>query len=86
MSPSEPRIPLPKSWPTHVRAAILHVIALAQFATAHTRSWAANSVNARIRLRSKCVVYAGLKSHRSTPATASKAPAGEPTDWHKPVA
>ena len=34
MSPSEPRIPLPESWPIHVPAAILHVIALAQFATA----------------------------------------------------
>jgi transposase InsO family protein len=45
-----PRIPLPKSWSTHVHAAILHVIALAQFATAHTRSWAANSINSRIRL------------------------------------
>ena len=53
MSPSEPRIPLPKSWPIHVRVAILHVIALAQFATAHTRSWAANSVNARIRLQAE---------------------------------
>jgi hypothetical protein len=36
-----------------VRAAILHVISLAQFATAHTRSWAANSVNARIRLKAE---------------------------------
>jgi hypothetical protein len=53
MSPSGPRIPLPKSWPIHVRVAILHVIALAQFATAHTRSWAANSVNARIRLQAE---------------------------------
>ena len=51
MSPSEPRIPLPKSWPIHVRIAILHVIALAQFATAHTRSWAANNVKSRIRLK-----------------------------------
>jgi hypothetical protein len=45
------RIPLPKSWPIHVRSAILHVISLAQFTTAHTRSWAANSINARIRLK-----------------------------------
>jgi hypothetical protein len=45
------RIPLPKSWPAHVRAAILHVMSLAQFATAHTRGWAANSVNSRIRLQ-----------------------------------
>ena len=53
MSPSEPRIQLPKSWPIHVRGAILQVISLAQFATAHTRSWAANSVNARIRLQAE---------------------------------
>jgi hypothetical protein len=44
---------LPKSWSRHVRWAILHVISLAQFATAHTRSWAANSVNARIRLKAE---------------------------------
>ena len=53
MSPSEPRIPLPKFWPIHVRAGMLHVIALAQFATAHTRSWVANRVHARIRLQAE---------------------------------
>ncbi len=53
MKTENPRIPLPKSWPTHVRVAILHVISLAQFATAHTRSWAANSINARIRLQAE---------------------------------
>jgi transposase InsO family protein len=47
------RISLPKSWPIHVRTAILHVISLAQFATAHTRSWAANSINSRIRLQAE---------------------------------
>ena len=31
------QIPLPKSWPINVRTAILHVISLAQFATARTR-------------------------------------------------
>lgn len=46
-----PRIPLPKSWTTHVRSAVLHVISLAQFAAAYTRGWAANSINARMRLR-----------------------------------
>ena len=50
MKAENPPIPLPKSWPTHVRAAILHVISLAQFATAYTRSWSANSINSRIRL------------------------------------
>ena len=53
MKAEDPRIPLPKSWSTHVRGAILHVISLAQFATAHTRSWAANSVNTRIRLQAE---------------------------------
>ena len=47
------QIPLPKSWPINVRTAILHVISLAQFATARTRSWAANSINSRIRLRAE---------------------------------
>ena len=53
MKTANPQIPLPKSWPIHVRTAILHVISLAQFATAHTRSWAANSVNSRIRLQAE---------------------------------
>jgi hypothetical protein len=42
-----------EAWPTHVASAVLHVISLAQFATAYTRGWAANSVNARIRLKAK---------------------------------
>jgi putative transposase len=44
------QIPLPKLWPETVKSAVLQVISLAQFAAAHTRGWAANSVNARIRL------------------------------------
>jgi hypothetical protein len=43
---------LPKDWPKHVRAAILQVIALAQFALVHTRSLAANSLLPRVRLKS----------------------------------
>ena len=46
-----PAIPLPKSWTKHVRTAMLHVISLAQYATAYTRSWAADSTNARIRIK-----------------------------------
>lgn len=46
-----PRIPLPKSWNKQVRSAMLHVISLAQYATVYTRSWAADSRNARVRLR-----------------------------------
>jgi transposase InsO family protein len=45
-----PKVPLPKSWNKHVKSAIVHVVSLAQYATAYTRSWAADSSNARIRL------------------------------------
>lgn len=31
------RFPLPKAWPARVRAALLHVIALAQYAAVYTR-------------------------------------------------
>jgi hypothetical protein len=53
MACENPRISLPKLWPIPVRAAILHLMALAQFATAHTLSWAANSLNSRIRLKAE---------------------------------
>jgi transposase InsO family protein len=46
----QPRIPLPKSWTKWVRSALLHVVSLAQYATAYTCSWAAGSVNPRLRL------------------------------------
>ena len=45
-----PRIPLPKQWPQFVKSAVLRVLSLAQFTTAYTRGWAANSINARIRI------------------------------------
>jgi putative transposase len=45
-----PALTIPKSWPRSVQAAIVQVIALAQYALAYTRSWAANSPNERIRL------------------------------------
>ena len=48
-----PKIPLPKGWRRHVRSAMLHVISLAQYATAYTHGWAANSVNTRIRLKAE---------------------------------
>src|SRR5438128_1664706 len=43
-------IPLPNSWSKRIRSAVLHVISLAQYAVVRTRSWAADSPNARIRL------------------------------------
>ena len=48
---SRPKIPLPKQWPDRVRSGVLHAISLAHFSLTYTRSWAANSWNARIRLK-----------------------------------
>jgi hypothetical protein len=36
-----------------VRSAVIHTIALARTSITHTRSWAANSYNARIRLKTE---------------------------------
>ena len=47
------KTPLPDTWPATVKSAVLHVISLAQFAAAHTRGWAADSVNARVRLKAE---------------------------------
>ena len=44
-------IPLPKSWPRRVRSAVIQVLSLAHFSLITTRSWAANSWNARVRLK-----------------------------------
>ena len=49
----KPKIPLPKGWTGHVRSAGLQVIGLAQYATVYTRSWAANSPNERMRLKTE---------------------------------
>ena len=49
----KPKIPLPKDWTGNVRSAVLHVIGLAQYATAYTRSWSANSPNERMRLKTE---------------------------------
>jgi hypothetical protein len=48
---SSPSLPLPRSWTSRVKSAILQVISLAQFTMAYTRGWAANSPNSRIRLK-----------------------------------
>ncbi len=49
----QPQIPLPKSWGTHVKSAMIHVIALAQYALTYCRSWAADSSNGRVRLKAE---------------------------------
>jgi len=46
-------IPLPKDWPSHIRSAVVHTISLAHFSLTFARSVAANSINARIRLKSE---------------------------------
>ena len=46
-------VPLPKSWPANVKSAVLQVISLAHLAIIYSRSWAANSTNARVRLQGK---------------------------------
>jgi hypothetical protein len=48
--PSPPDIPLPSGWAKNVRSAVLHVISLAHCAIVAARGWAANSINARVRL------------------------------------
>jgi transposase InsO family protein len=44
-----PAIPLPRAWPSQIRSAILHAIALAQFALVRTRSWTANNTDPQLR-------------------------------------
>jgi len=44
------KIPLPTGWPESVRSAVIYVISLAQYAITCARGWAANSINARLRL------------------------------------
>jgi len=52
-STNRPRIPLPSGWNLTVKSAVLQAISVAQFAMAYTQGWAANSVNARIRLKAR---------------------------------
>ena len=45
-----PDIPVPSGWPKNVRSAVLHVVSLAHYGITCARGWAANSINARVRL------------------------------------
>ncbi len=47
------RIPLPRGWARRVKSTMLHVVSLAQYATAYTRSWAVNCQIARVRLKAE---------------------------------
>jgi len=48
--PDEAKIRLPRNWKSSAKAAVLHVVSLAQYAAVYTRSWAAESSNARVRV------------------------------------
>jgi hypothetical protein len=48
-------LPLPKSWPRHVRHAVLRVFSLAFTTLTHTRSWAVNSPIERVRMKAHLV-------------------------------
>ncbi len=43
-------IPLPRAWRGQVKRAVLHAVALAQFALSHARGWCAESRIGRVRL------------------------------------
>jgi len=45
-----PRVPLPRAWPRHTAAAVVHALGLAHFVLTHARSWCADSRLARVRL------------------------------------
>ncbi len=45
--------PLRRGWALNVKSAMLHVIALAQYALTHTRGWAATSPGNQVRFRSE---------------------------------
>ncbi len=46
-------IPLPRGWSRNVKSAVLHVIALAQYAATYTRGWAIDGRIARLRLKAE---------------------------------
>jgi transposase InsO family protein len=48
-----PLFQLPKNWTPRVKSALLHVISLAHYAITYSRSWAANSINERVRLKAE---------------------------------
>jgi len=79
--PKEPRIPLPKGWQGCVKSAVLHAIALAHYAIVYARAWAADSIDARVRLsaendrlQEECALLREelrIKDARITPSTSA---------------
>jgi len=48
---SLPDAPLPFGWASNIKSAVLHVVSLVQYVMITVRGWAANSLNARVRLK-----------------------------------
>jgi transposase InsO family protein len=48
--PQPPQIHLPRGWQGCVKSAVLYAIALAHYSIVYARAWAADSINARVRL------------------------------------
>ena len=42
-------LPVPPGWPSNVKSAVLHVVALAHYALLSARGWAADALNPRAR-------------------------------------
>jgi transcriptional regulator with XRE-family HTH domain len=51
--PADHRLPLPKGWPKRIRFSVIQAISMAHFSLTFARSVAANSLNARIRLKAE---------------------------------
>ncbi|MFC1491042.1 transposase, partial [Nitrospinota bacterium] len=83
-----PRIPLPKSWPRHVKSAVLHVISLAHYAIVRARGRAAGSAGSQERfsaenerLREECALLGEemrIKDLRMTQIPPQKRPRYRP--------
>jgi transcriptional regulator with XRE-family HTH domain len=63
-TPQPPQIHLPKGWQDCVKSAVLHAIALAHYAIVYARAWAADSINARVRLASENARIAQIAPQR----------------------
>jgi transposase InsO family protein len=50
----EPKVPLPKAWPSIAKSAIVHALALAHLVATHVRGWCADSPLRRVRLAGEC--------------------------------
>ena len=89
-STEQPRLTVPKGWTKPIQAAMLQVIALAQFALSYTRCFAANCPNERVRLAAKADQHEQqvallreeirIKDARFTRIPAARRPHYQPTE------